>query len=433
MNDDTKDNKWPNNLQSIKAINKIESDLERLRMTAQPYQDLIDRANAYQTLAEHHSSNISIDLYKTINRAGLYNESFQSPQDRIERLLERLKQPQDISRLLERRSYSTSQYLETYKKLSEQSINSMLRGSETLEKISSSTYEALRFTTGQSKPLQETIEKLTTNSFLDESLVNRLHIHGFEYYKLAEATKNLSELAIQHNLNNHLSIIDRLKELSEIIPSNLYGVWPNSRISIQVLVDQGWFPDFSAPIEIVIEAIHDYYTYHEEHGIADANQHMVEHFEEIMENIDEYIPEDFPEKRLAIVKEAIQAHINGMYHVSTPIFLIQADGYAHQKHKKPIWGLPKGQDGLFAHARKQKIEDESLALIIEPLISRNLYLAASQPVRETIAEPDHGLNRNTLLHGINIDYGSRENSARCFSFFWYTVFFMEAFFPPELA
>lgn len=434
MSSNFDDQDWMKSLQSIKAVDKIESDLERLRRTAYQYQDLIDKANSYQSIANsQNKSTATGQLYDTIKKVGLYDESFQSSQDRIIKLLERSHNPQDIQSLLDKNFYSVSQYIDTYNKLSNYTATPFENSRRAIDQLSNPIYETIRLTDGQTATVQEAIERMTTGAFIEESAIDKLNNYETEYYKLSEITRNISELAIQNDYNHHHSIIDRLKELSDVIPRDLYGVWPNSRISIQVLVDEGWFPDFSVPIEIVFDQIHSYYTQHEEQGKADANMLMVEHFEEIMENIDEYIPEDFPEKRILIIKEAIQAHMNGMYKVSTPIFLIQADGYAHQKHEKPIWGLPRGEDGLFAHARKQQIEDEDLALIVEPLISKNLYLAASQHARSTMTEPDHGLNRNTLLHGINTDYGSRENSARCFSFFWYTVFFMETFFTSEAA
>lgn len=139
---------------------------------------------------------------------------------------------------------------------------------------------------------------------------------------------------------------------------------------------------------------------------------------------------DYPHRAFA-VKPAVDAHNRGEYALAVPLFFAQAEGISFAAIDKYIFknGRSKGNvDDNIKEAAKQRlkaIEDSEgsaeyngmMATLVEIM-----WIPFKEPLPLAYGEKDrklkqyHGLNRNTVMHGIALEeYATEENSLRAFS------------------
>jgi hypothetical protein len=122
---------------------------------------------------------------------------------------------------------------------------------------------------------------------------------------------------------------------------------------------------------------------------------------------------DWLKKRLPILREVIQSHIEGKYFVAVAGLLPQvegiiADGYRHS-----------------GKLRKKKYRD-----YVEKLLNKNDKLSFDDAAKNFLFEIvlinfEHGnklgssLSRHAILHGADVNYGSKANSLKCILLFDY--------------
>ena len=111
-----------------------------------------------------------------------------------------------------------------------------------------------------------------------------------------------------------------------------------------------------------------------------------------------------------MLRDAFNAHREGKYNLSVPVFLTQADG---------MWG-EKFSTNLFSHnGRKTAVSDDILQVkyglfkSIFSLFLTPLPLWKSESERESSFNE---LNRHQVLHGEVVDYGTEQNSLKVISF-----------------
>lgn len=193
------------------------------------------------------------------------------------------------------------------------------------------------------------------------------------------------------------------------------AAYPKLSLKIDVLAKNGWFVclpmldfhelDRLAAAELDDEALCSY--------VEDLYER---HFDEFVENI----CNEFPE-RAAIVRQAAQAHIAGNYALTVPVFFAQADGVCSQRLQKYIF--MSGRDNRenimpVAEAKVAELLDkeglfEVLDLVMWLPFKDKPPVALTKGKRETIGYT--GLNRNDVLHGDSLDYGTKTNSLKAFS------------------
>ncbi len=127
-----------------------------------------------------------------------------------------------------------------------------------------------------------------------------------------------------------------------------------------------------------------------------------------LDDIESDLVKSYPNREL-ILRDAFQAHREGKYTPSVPVFLAQADGITHDVVRKHIFqestrkdlrrSLPPSEYG-FAEA------------ILNLLVLRKLPLW--KPGQGT--SPEDHLNRHRVLHGTSVDYGNEINSLKAVSF-----------------
>ncbi|KJZ07159.1 hypothetical protein TW86_18045 [Halomonas sp. S2151] len=197
-----------------------------------------------------------------------------------------------------------------------------------------------------------------------------------------------------------------------------------------LLSRNGWFPDFtSLGIPGALDQVETYRHTYDNEGRQKADLEITQHFETAMDRFLEEAGSYLAEERVKIVQDAIHAHKHGLYTLSSPIFLIQTDGHAAYAYNAPVWGAPKRSMLQIAETEYQNGKFLGEALL--PFFRQNQPMVANKGQREKTPPLKHIINRHMVLHGESLDYGTRENSARAFSFMWYCMFFMDCFFEEQ--
>ena len=143
-------------------------------------------------------------------------------------------------------------------------------------------------------------------------------------------------------------------------------------------------------------------------------------FRDRVDDIEVEVSSTFP-NRSEILRDAFQAHRNGQYNLSVPVFLTQADGFFHDRLTKSLF-LRRHRDDVTRY-----IEETADGL------SRSLSRALSydrwplvEPWQQRQQQPDGltELNRHAVLHGAVIDYGTEENSLKAISLLNFCAFLL---------
>lgn len=125
----------------------------------------------------------------------------------------------------------------------------------------------------------------------------------------------------------------------------------------------------------------------------------------------------FPTRSFAITP-ACAAHERGEYALSVPVFFSQAEGILRDITSSELFSERKSPVTKFAQLQREQIPtDEHWINLSDDAIwaqlSGDLPIGWGPKLR---ADNDYvGLNRNTTLHGIDLDYASEINSLKAFS------------------
>ncbi|MBR9770034.1 MAG: hypothetical protein GYB54_02765 [Gammaproteobacteria bacterium] len=215
------------------------------------------------------------------------------------------------------------------------------------------------------------------------------------------------------------SFIDILKRLEELENTE--------STDFHLLSQNGWFPDFSSiSIGATFQQVQNYRLSYDNEGHEKADLEITEHFESVMDRFLDEGEAALHEGRGKLIKDAIHAHKNGLYSLSSPMFLIQADGHAAHAYDAPVWGPSKKK--MLKIAQSEYESDKFLGEALLPFFRQDQPMMASEKQRRETPPPEHIINRHMVLHGESLNYDTRENSARAFSFLWYCMFFMDCFF-----
>ena len=120
--------------------------------------------------------------------------------------------------------------------------------------------------------------------------------------------------------------------------------------------------------------------------------------------------ESYPD-RGRLLQQAFEAHREGKYGLSIPVFLTQADGI--------FWERTPGRKNLFISGQRESTCKEYVSQISDSYILAYLHpLSIRLPLwmHETErGDPFVGLNRHQVLHGESVDYDTEQNSLKAIS------------------
>ena len=181
--------------------------------------------------------------------------------------------------------------------------------------------------------------------------------------------------------------------------------------AVVTLARHGWYVDPEMPLPLVWDVARLLAD-----GDEDAERVLIAYYERRTDDIAHDLVTRFPD-RAGILMQAFDAHHDGDYALSVLAFLVQADGVCQE-----LTG------GVQLYRRRER--RPMIAIYLEETrpdgFGRVMLHAFEEPVPlmayadERATDPD-GLNRHEVLHGVSVDYGTRENSLKALSLLWYVA------------
>jgi hypothetical protein len=216
---------------------------------------------------------------------------------------------------------------------------------------------------------------------------------------LNEAGKIIAEsIGIKKLIKNIQPIINNIavktKEAFDKIPRSLIN-----------LTEIGWY----VSLNMTAGEINGLAEFVRENNSKSVDKYLMNHFKENYISIKKELINTYSERR-KVLNSAFNAHERKDYYASIPLFLSQADGICfnitghelfRRKNKKPITAemIKEFKEGTFAY------------IFLQPLTIQGL-------IRESIDERvdiKGSINRHSILHGLNLDYGNEINSYKAIS------------------
>lgn len=177
-----------------------------------------------------------------------------------------------------------------------------------------------------------------------------------------------------------------------------------------VLLEDGWFFDYSIPINFHFQEIAQY-------DKVIFNLYMEKHFEDNIAQIERLAIMRFP-KRGDIIQKAIRAHKNGDYELSIPVLIGQADGIFREITSKELYSKKENikAEAIIEDIERNKFKEYS-TWVLEPLRKTQII---SANFKESKDKPEF-LHRNPILHGVDLNYANKRNGLKSLSLLNYVV------------
>jgi hypothetical protein len=205
---------------------------------------------------------------------------------------------------------------------------------------------------------------------------------------------------------------ERLRELA-----------PEKRRVVAYLAERGWHQNLAMPwwdeeLLRLVDAGDD----------AGVDAYVADMVEESLDDLVANVQAEFP-ARASTVTQARKAHADGLFDLSVLAALSLADGVTQEVLGVPAFGKDHGKPRTapFAEERISKAGSGASVdwLLIDLLpLQEGSTLLISTPERDArrAADPSFGpLNRHGVLHGLDVNFGTRENSLRAFAALGYFV------------
>lgn len=197
--------------------------------------------------------------------------------------------------------------------------------------------------------------------------------------------------------------------------------WQESqKQSVRQMAECGWFPNWLT------------FFYQPEQDVDNLDQLMIMHLDDCWSEVTKRIIELCPERK-HILETAFELHKQGNYIASIPLFLSQSDGICSEEFtyfftKDNNTGKKASDEILEQFEKGELVVDFFTEILIEPFkIKTQLSQGTSKSSK---AAKENGPNRHGILHGSrkHLDYGSKLNSYKAFSFLAFIVFTTKASF-----
>ena len=180
------------------------------------------------------------------------------------------------------------------------------------------------------------------------------------------------------------------------------------RKALQRLGEEGWFLDPEMPA-ILIQKIELLFDEHPDEIV----EWLSDFFRTRLDVIERTLTDSYPH-RGHLFQQAFEAHREGKYGLSIPVFLTQADGIFGERTSE--------RQNLFISRQRERAcseyvsqtSDNYIVIYLHPL-SVLLPLWMNQYERAEGGDSFVGLNRHQVLHGESVDYGTEQNSLKAIS------------------
>lgn len=201
----------------------------------------------------------------------------------------------------------------------------------------------------------------------------------------------------------HKSLISPITKLVE----ELSELPERNRKALQILGEEGWF--FHPEISLIILLKIDHLLLKDLNGVSEW---LCGFFRGRIDDIEKELLEAYPQRKRPL-HDAFEAHREGKYSLSVPVFLAQADGIFWEKssERKSLFADGQRKDAIEKHA--SQISGFSADFLHPLKILLPLWMSERQ--RESSFETFTALNRHQVLHGESVDYDTEENSLKVVS------------------
>jgi hypothetical protein len=209
----------------------------------------------------------------------------------------------------------------------------------------------------------------------------------------------------RHQFDRVAGFADGLRRAVELVGRRLEALPAEYKMLLAIFAKEGWYLDPYLPVATTFQLADLYIAGDSE----EAEAELCEWFGQELDRISRDAQAQFPH-RAQIIAAAVAAHRSGMYTLSVPALLIQADGMCHDVTRQRLYSRDHGTPVLRKYIASLDLSTLSSALL-EPLISPTPLTASS-------TEPDASsaaLNRHAILHGECVDYGTVQNGCRAVS------------------
>jgi len=179
--------------------------------------------------------------------------------------------------------------------------------------------------------------------------------------------------------------------------------------ALLLLGEYGWYVD----LKMSIPELWELKKALSEGKVDEAESALVDYFEKQIDEIEFYISKKFP-KRKKLINAAFNAHRRQEYELSIPVFLIQSDGICKEVINEDLFRQKKGIPNT-ANYVEQVALNNCGKLIRNALLNP---LKQTLPIRANKFERKDGfnnLNRHMVIHGEDLEYGSKINSLKAIS------------------
>lgn len=181
--------------------------------------------------------------------------------------------------------------------------------------------------------------------------------------------------------------------------------WPlELRAQLDVLFAQGWCLDSEMPLTTGGDLAQAFLEGDEE----GAQAWLMDWFTQRLDAIEQTLVERHP-ARAAVLAQAFTAHRQGLYALSIPVLLIQAEGVVQDRYQRQLFSKK-------AHVNLKRLieelpDDDMRAILI------GAFYVDIPLTRNTNELPEgfSGLNRHAVLHGTDPNYASQVNGLRAVS------------------
>ena len=210
--------------------------------------------------------------------------------------------------------------------------------------------------------------------------------------------------------------ISRIEENVSKLPfdeiiKNFNNFKTNGPEILRKLSQYGWFIDKSFTISEILTLENIIESNNEE----SLNQYFSNYYHENVRNIEHILNESYPNRK-KIFNEAFGNYKEEKYTSSITLFLTQIDGICYDKMEKMFFTNDKklSRKQIYKPEVTEKImnaSNELMKLLLSPINESTLINEHSENVRKFPVR----LNRNEIIHGIDISYGTKINNLKIIS------------------
>lgn len=258
------------------------------------------------------------------------------------------------------------------------------------------------------KQIQKIIE--SQNNQLSEiaRLASERFQKPFEEISKSLEKINKSSFAIPKGILSDFT--ENLTDLGKRLSENL----KRTPESLLLLAKYGWYLNFDSDVNLPIELSNLII----ENKIEEVDNYLIKYYTEYLDHFFSDLSKNHPQRE-RIFNQIHEAHKNEKYYISIPCILSQIDGICFDYTSKKYF-IKNNKDKQFKYLPEVADEFSNISssiaeAFVAPILTQNPMISHESKLNDY---PVH-LNRNIIMHGIDIEYGTLKNSLKCLSLLFY--------------